>query len=331
MKPRSFWSFLILLEVFLSIAWGWMESNRSQQFYSAVGRLRQEKSKGGPELVSLGKGFQGLGIASKKVPSYTPTKDYEYGSLHMHGQPFLFYNKHVRWDRPGVSNSRPTGHLPGRVGQRGGALRSSKRRRCLGRPRDEQPTPTAVVEYLRRPSLTQTAPRDKVCSLGVLLDPELPLEAQVTVVARSAFLQLWLIHQLCPYLENNCVATVTHILVTSRLDFCNVLYVGLPLKMVRILQLVQNRAARLLTGTGRCSHITPVLRQLHWLPIEVRAQFKVLVITYKALNGLGPGYLKERLSPYLPSRPLRSAAEALLWEPSVKDIRNPEALKSQEE
>uniref|UniRef100_A0A8D2LEU7 Follistatin like 4 n=1 Tax=Varanus komodoensis TaxID=61221 RepID=A0A8D2LEU7_VARKO len=42
MKPRSFWSFLILLEVFLSIAWGWMESNRSQQFYSAVGRLRQE-------------------------------------------------------------------------------------------------------------------------------------------------------------------------------------------------------------------------------------------------------------------------------------------------
>ncbi|KAF7248069.1 hypothetical protein EYD10_05776 [Varanus komodoensis] len=57
------------------------------------------------------------------------------------------------------------------------------------------------------------------------------------------------------------------------------------------------------------------------LPIEVRAQFKVLIITYKALNGLGPGYLKERLRPYMPCRPLRSAAEALLREPSVKDIR----------
>ncbi|KAF7246720.1 hypothetical protein EYD10_07352 [Varanus komodoensis] len=67
--------------------------------------------------------------------------------------------------------------------------------------------------------------------------------------------------------------------------------------------------------------IDHVLRQFHWLPIEVQAQFKVLVITYKALNGLGPGYLKERLCPYLPSCPLRSAAEALLREPSVKNIR----------
>ncbi|KAF7246369.1 Tryptophan synthase alpha chain [Varanus komodoensis] len=130
-----------------------------------------------------------------------------------------------------------------------------------------------------------------------------------------------LIHQLRPYLENDCLATVTHALVTSRLDFCNALYVGLPLKTVRILQLVQNRAARLLTGTGRYGHMTPVLRQLHWLPIEVRAQFKVLVMTYKALNGLGPGYLKERLRPYMPSHPLRSAGEALLREPSGKEIR----------
>uniref|UniRef100_A0A8D2J284 Reverse transcriptase domain-containing protein n=1 Tax=Varanus komodoensis TaxID=61221 RepID=A0A8D2J284_VARKO len=164
-------------------------------------------------------------------------------------------------------------------------------------------------------------PRAKVRSLGMLLDPELSLEAQVTTAARSAFLQLRLIHQLRPYLEYDCLATVTHALVTSHLDFCNAFYVGLPLKTVRILQLVQNRAARLLTGTGRYVHMTPVLRQLHWLPIEVQAQFKVLVMTYKALNGLGPGYLKERLHPYMPSHPLRSAGEALLREPSVREIR----------
>ncbi|KAF7251593.1 Apoptosis-resistant E3 ubiquitin protein ligase 1 [Varanus komodoensis] len=57
--------------------------------------------------------------------------------------------------------------------------------------------------------------KDRVCSLGVLLDPEPSLEAQVMAVARSAFLQLWLIHQLCPFLENDCLATVTHALVTS--------------------------------------------------------------------------------------------------------------------
>ncbi|KAF7254239.1 hypothetical protein EYD10_01276 [Varanus komodoensis] len=83
--------------------------------------------------------------------------------------------------------------------------------------------------------------KDKVRSLGVLLYPELSLEAQVTAVVRSAFFQLRLIHQLHPYLENDCLATVTHALVTSRLDFCNALYMGLPLKTVRILQLVQNR------------------------------------------------------------------------------------------
>ncbi|KAF7254272.1 putative RNA-directed DNA polymerase from transposon BS, partial [Varanus komodoensis] len=163
--------------------------------------------------------------------------------------------------------------------------------------------------------------RDKVRSLGVLLDLELSLEAQVTAVARSAFLQLRLINQLRPYLEFDCLATVTHALVTSRLDFCNVLYVGLPLKTVRTLQLVQNRAARLLTGTGRYAHMTPVLHQLHWLPIEARAQFKVLIMTYKVLNGLGPGYLNECLRPYMPDRPLRSAGESLLREPSMKEIR----------
>ncbi|KAF7253646.1 2-succinyl-5-enolpyruvyl-6-hydroxy-3-cyclohexene-1-carboxylate synthase [Varanus komodoensis] len=163
--------------------------------------------------------------------------------------------------------------------------------------------------------------KDRACSLGVLLDPELSLESQVAAVARSAFLQLQLIHRLCLYLDMHCLAMVIHALVTSQLDYCNALYVGLPLKMVRILQLVQNRAARLLTGTGCYSHITPVLCQLHWLPVEVQAQFKVLVLTYKAMNGLGSGYLKEHLFPYMPSHPLRSAGEVLLREPSLKEIK----------
>ncbi|KAF7238280.1 Raftlin, partial [Varanus komodoensis] len=88
--------------------------------------------------------------------------------------------------------------------------------------------------------------KDRVCSLGVLLDPELSLESQVVAVTRSTFRQLRLIHRPRPYLDKHCLAVVIHALVTSWLDYCNVLYVGLPLKMVRMLQLVQNRAARLL-------------------------------------------------------------------------------------
>ena len=76
------------------------------------------------------------------------------------------------------------------------------------------------------------------------------------------------------------------------MDYCNALYVGLHLKLLRKLELVQNVAARLLSGAAP----TPLLRELHWLPIHYRARFKVLVLVYIALNNLGPGYLRECLS-----------------------------------
>ncbi|KAF7238429.1 eIF-2-alpha kinase activator GCN1 [Varanus komodoensis] len=136
-----------------------------------------------------------------------------------------------------------------------------------------------------------------------LQEAKLSLEAQVIAVARSSFLQLQLILQLHPYLEDDCLAAVTHALVTSQLDFCNAPYVGLPLKTVWILQMVQNRAARLLTGTGHYSHITPVLYRLHWLPIEVRARFKLDSELESKLGLLG-AILKRNppgLSQYIPA------------------------------
>ena len=139
--------------------------------------------------------------------------------------------------------------------------------------------------------------RDRVCILGVLLDPGLTLEAQVDSVARSTFLQLQKLYQPWPYLDKQSLMTVMHALVTSRIDYCNVLYVRLPLKTVWRLQLIQNRAAWLVSGGATREHIRPILFKLHWLPVAAQAQFKVLVLMYKALNGMGPGYLKDRLLP----------------------------------
>ena len=110
--------------------------------------------------------------------------------------------------------------------------------------------------------------KEQVCSLGVLLEPSLSLEAQVASVAQSAFYQLRLVAQLRPYLDRDDLASVVHALVTSKLDYCNALYVGLPLKTVQKLQLMQNAAARLITGTKRFEHIKPILARLHWLPIR---------------------------------------------------------------
>ncbi|XP_058024855.1 uncharacterized protein LOC131191095 [Ahaetulla prasina] len=168
-------------------------------------------------------------------------------------------------------------------------------------------------------------PRESVRNLGVLLDARLSLEDHLTTVTRGAFYQVRLIRQLRPFLDRDSLCTVTHALVTSRLDCCNALYMGLPLKSTRKLQLVQNAAARRIEGAPRSSHVTPLLRRLHWLPVVFRMCFKVLVITFKALHGIGPGYLWDRLLPSVtshhPVRPVRSHREGLLRVPSANQCR----------
>ncbi len=91
--------------------------------------------------------------------------------------------------------------------------------------------------------------------------------------------------------------------MTSRLDYCNALLGGCP---ARLINKLQNAAARVLTRTRNVDHISPVLSTLHGLPIKHHIHFKILLITYKALNGLATQYLSGLLSYYSPSRPLWS-------------------------
>ncbi len=81
--------------------------------------------------------------------------------------------------------------------------------------------------------------------------------------------------------------------------------------------MVQNAADRVLTRTRKYDHIIPVMSTLHWLPIKHCIDFKILLITYKALNGLSPQYLRELLSYYSPPRPLRSQNSGVLIIPRI--------------
>ena len=107
-------------------------------------------------------------------------------------------------------------------------------------------------------------------------------------------------------MTENATKTLVNALVTPKLDYCNSLLVGLPKYLVNKLQRSQNAAARLIKRRSKRSHITPVLKELHWLPIRSRIMFKILLLIFKALNGLAPVYLRNMLHRYTPAQTLRS-------------------------
>ena len=71
---------------------------------------------------------------------------------------------------------------------------------------------------------------------------------------------------------------------------------GLPKAQIARLQRVQNAAARLILGIGKFSHITPALYELHWLPVSLRIDYKILLLTFKCIYGLAPTYLSDLIS-----------------------------------
>ena len=99
----------------------------------------------------------------------------------------------------------------------------------------------------------------------------------------------------------------SHAFITTTLDYCNSLLCGAPSTPINKLQRIQNIVARIITGHGRCEHITPVLKALHGLPVQQRIKFKTLVLVYKAVNNLAPVYLQELLHTHAPCRELRSS------------------------
>jgi len=86
-------------------------------------------------------------------------------------------------------------------------------------------------------------------------------------------------------LSVNAAKTQEQSFITRHLDYCNALFSGITDSLFRRLESVQNAAARLVTGTRRRDHITPVLRQLHWLPVQQRVDVKLALLVYKALHG----------------------------------------------
>ena len=132
------------------------------------------------------------------------------------------------------------------------------------------------------------------------------LDHHIKHLCKSFVCHLRNLFRIRKYLNKESAATVVHAFITSKLDYCNSLFYGLPNYQLRKLQLLQSMAARFVTGARKFDHISPLLEKLHWLPIPFRVVFKLLLLVFKALNGLGPRYLVELLQYQNHSRTLRS-------------------------
>ena len=157
-----------------------------------------------------------------------------------------------------------------------------------------------------------------VRDLGVIIDSELSMSSHVNQICKSASFSLRRVGLIRRYLDDATAEKLTHALITSKLDQCNSLLYELPDRDVSKFQRIQNSAARMVTRTKNHEHITPILKKLHWLPIKKRILYKILLLTFKSLNGLAPDYLRDLLVDYKPSRTLRSSSKHLLFVPKVR-------------
>ena len=148
-------------------------------------------------------------------------------------------------------------------------------------------------------------------NLGVIFDNKLNMERQVSAICKSAFFHIRNISRIRKFLSVSSTKALVHAFVTGRLDNCNSLLHGLPKHLVHRLQLAQNCAARLILCGRKHDHVTPLLKELHWLPVEQRIIFKILFFTFKALNNLCPSYISDLLHIYRPTRSLRSSSKNL--------------------
>ena len=163
----------------------------------------------------------------------------------------------------------------------------------------------------------QVSPAQSVRNIGVVFDSNFNFSNHVSQVIKSTRVLARDLYRIRPLLDMNTSVLLANALVSSRLDYCNSLFLSLTDFELRRLQLVQNSLCRIVTRSSKFSHITPQLKKLHWLPVRYRVQFKIGLITYKILNQGQPVYLRELIHPYSSSRNTRRST------PKLKFLQTP--------
>ncbi len=111
-----------------------------------------------------------------------------------------------------------------------------------------------------------------------------------------------------------------HAFISSRLDQCNSLYVNLPQYTIQRLQKIQNLACRITLRQPRRIHTSLLLRQLHWLPINSRIDFKIILLAHKCIYRTAPTYLQQLITVKTFTRETRQSQTTTLIQPKARTV-----------
>jgi hypothetical protein len=134
-------------------------------------------------------------------------------------------------------------------------------------------------------------PADVVRDFRVMLDAQLSMREHVSQTAQACFLYLHRLHSVRQQLGHDVNIKLVVALVFSRLDYCNAV-----LATLAPLQRVLHAATRLVNGLRPCDHVTSTLKELLWLPIAQRIDYKLCLLSHKSINGNAPVYLTNLLT-----------------------------------
>lgn len=160
-----------------------------------------------------------------------------------------------------------------------------------------------------------------VKNLGVLFDESLSFSQHIKQCRKSSFFMLKNLSRIRNHFDQDSFETLIHAFISSKLDYCNSLFINLPNCTIKGLQAIQNYAARLVLRQSRFCHITPLLKKLHWLHVPERIQFKTLLFTFKAIHLSNPPYLKSQLTLKSHNRSLREQDHLQLEVPRSHSAR----------
>ena len=139
-------------------------------------------------------------------------------------------------------------------------------------------------------------PEDAVKDLGLTLDRKLSFDDHIVKVTASCMSILGQINRVKHVFYLELLTLVINALVFSKLLYCSSVWSSTTGKNIKKLQYIQNFAARIISGHGKYDHVTPILKELHWIPVNEHLYYRDAILAFKYMNGMVPEYLSSQFT-----------------------------------